>query len=546
MILYNGKPVTKFEILNMEEDTLREFFEGLEDNDRVELLSSLSDEEMLEVFRRLDTDQAAEALTDLDDEEISKLISDMPFSDSVALINELEEEERDELLKEHQDISKKLNNLKQDFLLLHPKDVANKIDEMTEDERSQFFNLFNAEELAEFFACLDEEDAAKYLQELSDNKASDVLENMYTSDAVDIINELDDDDKDTYLELMDDDTKDEMEELSEYADDEVGSIMDTDFIEISASMDVKEAMKVLVNEAPDVATINTLFVVDNDKFVGTLDFRRLIVTKSPCKIASIMDEKDKYCLDTDNTEYAIKLINDYDIYALPVLKDEKIVGIVTIDSSLETLSDEQEEDYNQLAGLTGEHEDDETIMMKVKRRIPWLSILICLDLIVCLLISAFEGVINELTVLVLFQPVILGLSGNVGTQSLAVCVRSLANNELNSPKNKIKHILSELRNGFSLGLIISVLTFGVCLAFLKISKSGVVDGVDESIKIAVIVATSILASLSLSSLFGCLMPIVFNSLHIDPAAASGPFITTLNDVLAITTYFTLASILLSL
>ena len=310
MILYKGEPITKFEILNMEEDALREFFDGLEDSDRVELLSTLTDEEMLEVFRRLDTDQAAEALTDLDEEEISKLISDMPFSDSVALINELEDEERADLLKEHQDISKKLNNLKQDFLMLHPKDVANKIDEMTEDERSQFFNLFTASELSEFFACLDEEDAAKYLQELSDNKASDILENMYTSDAVDIINELSDDDKDTYLELMDEDTKDEMEELSEYADNEVGSIMDTDFILIDANMDVKEAMKILIKNAPDVATINTLFVEDSGIFVGTLDFRKLIVKKSPCIIKDIMDEKDKYCLDTDNTEYAIKLIND--------------------------------------------------------------------------------------------------------------------------------------------------------------------------------------------------------------------------------------------
>ena len=546
MIQMNGKVITKFEILNMAEEELRELFDSISNEDRLEILNSLTEEEMITIFERLDPSRAASALVELDEDEVSKLLSDMPFDESIALINELEEEERDDLLKSNQDISKKLNNLKQDFLMLHPKDVANKIDEMSIEEREQFFNLFTASELSEFFACLDEEDAAKYLQELSDNKASDILENMYTSDAVDIINELSDDDKDAYLDLMDQDTKEEFEELSEYSDDEVGSIMDTDFILIDANMDVKEAMKILVKNAPDVATINTLFVQRDNKFVGTLDFRRLIVTKSPCKIEEIMDEKDKYCEDTDSTEYAIKLINDYDIYALPVLKDEQIVGIVTIDSSLETLSDEQEEDYNQLAGLTGEHEDNETVLMKVKRRIPWLSILICLDLIVCLLISAFENVINELTVLVLFQPVILGLSGNVGTQSLAVCVRSLANNELSTKKNKFKHILYELRNGFTLGFIISILTFIVCFAFLKITKAGIINDVDSSLRVALIVATSILASLSLSSLFGCLMPIVFNSLHIDPAAASGPFITTLNDVLAITTYFTLASILLAL
>lgn len=546
MILKNGEIITKFELLNMEVEELRKIIEEMDDLERVELFNSLSEEEMLDILSKLEKDQAAEVLIELDDDDASKIIEELPFDESVALINELEEEERNDLLEGHDTLSNKLNNLKEDFLLLHPKDVANKIDEMDDDERKAFFNLFTASELSDFFAELDEEDAAKYLHELSDNKASDILENMYTADAVDIINELEDEDKDAYLDLMDNEIKDEMEELSEYQDDEVGSIMNTDFILIDADMDVKDAMKVLVKGAPDAITINTLFVEENGLFVGTLDFRDLIIKKSPCKIRDIMDEKDKYCLVSDNTEYAIKLINDYDIYALPVLKDGRIEGVVTIDDSLEALSDEQEEDYNQLAGLSGEHEEDETVLTKVKRRIPWLATLICLDLVVCLLISAFEGVINELTVLVFFQPVILGLSGNVGMQSLAVCVRSLSNNELITFKQKIKHIVFELRNGFALGLIISILTFGACFLFLTLTKSGVVNGIDQSLKIALIVSISILGSLSLSCLFGCLMPIIFNSLHIDPAAASGPFITTLNDLLAITTYFSLAMLLLAM
>ena len=169
MIEKDNMKITKFEILNMEQDELRELFDTIDDKERVELLDSLTDEEMLSVFEKLELSQAAVALSDLYEEDVSKLISDMPFDESVALINELEEEERNDLLNEHHEISEKLNNLKEDFLLLHPKDVANKIDEMTIEEREQFFNLFNAKELADFFACLDEEDAARYFQELSDN-----------------------------------------------------------------------------------------------------------------------------------------------------------------------------------------------------------------------------------------------------------------------------------------------------------------------------------------------------------------------------------------
>ncbi len=544
MIKRNDKSITKFELLNLNDEELNELFESITDIEKNELRLTLTKEEISQIFNRLEPDLASKLIVDFKDDDVKKILEEMPFDDSIALINELEEDERDNYLNNSKEILNKLESLKADFLLLHPKDVANKIDEMTNEERESFFNLFTAEELSEFFACLDEEDAAKYLHSLSDNKASDVLENMYTDDAVDIINELDEEDATNYLDLMDEDTIKNLESLSEYDEGVVASIMNTDFIGVDASMDVKEAMKILVEKAPDVVVINTLFVSENDKYIGTLDFRKLIVTKSPCKIKDITDINTKYCKVEDDIEYAIKLIDDYDIYALPVLDGEKIAGIVTIDDGFEALQDEREEDYNQLAGLTGEREENETIKSKIVRRIPWLSILIILDLFVCLLISSFEDIINQFTVLVLFQPVILGLSGNVGMQSLAVCVRSLSNNELSSKSKRLKHILLELRNGMVLGILIAVLAFVIAFLFLTITKAGMINEENKTIGISLVVSISIFASLSLSCMFGCLMPILFNSLHIDPSAASGPFITTLNDIIAISTYFLLAIMLL--
>lgn len=546
MLNKNEIKITKYEVLNMDAVELNELFESLSDNELFDLVKDYEYEDYLILVPKLSSDLSAKLLLLLDEDVAKKILGALNFRESVAIINELEEDKRNSYLNSNTQFSERIENLKNDFLLLHPKDVANKISEMDDDTKKRFFSLFTAEELSEFFAYLDEEDAAKYLGFLSDNKASDVLENMDVDDAVDIINELDDENKENYLELMDDEIKDEIEEISEYSDDEVGSIMNTNFIEIDTEMDVKDAMKLLVKMAPDVDVINTLFVCEEGKYVGTLDFRKLIVTKTPCKIKEITDYNSKYCEVYDNIEHAIQLIDDYDIYALPVLKEGMLEGIVTIDDGFEALQSERAEDYNQLAGLTGEREEKESIFLNIRRRMPWLAILIVLDLLVCLLITSFENIISHVTVLVFFQSVILGLSGNVGMQSLAVCVRSLSNGELSNKKLKFKHILSELRNGIALGLIIAILSFVACFLFLKISKSGIVEGVDESLKVASIVSLSIFASLSLSSTFGCFMPIVFNSLNIDPAAASGPFITTLNDIIAISIYFTLAILLFSL
>ena len=544
MIKVNDKVITKYELLNMESEQVNELLKSLNEAELKELYADLTKDELSSLIKLLDSDIASELIVSLNDEEIKEILEDIPFEESVALINELEEEEREDILEKHKDLSNKLDSLKSDFLTLHPKDVADKIDEMDDEEREEFFNLFSANELADFFAYLDEEDAAKYLHILSDNKASDVLENMYVDDAVDIINELEDEDKDNYLELMDDETVEELNEVSEYSEDEVGSIMSTDYIALDSEMDVKEAMKVLVEGAPDASTINTLFVSDKDKFLGVLDFRKLIVTKSPCKVRDITNTNIKYCLATDSINDAINLIDSYDIYALPVLEGEELKGIVTIDDGFEALESKREEDYNQLAGLSGERSEDESVITKVKRRMPWLATLIFLDLVVCVLISMFEDVINQFTVLVLFQPVILGLSGNVGMQSLAVCVRSISNNELDNKKKKTKHVFFELRNGLTLGLIIGILTFVVTYLFLLVTKSGIIDGIDKGLAIATVVSVSIVVALSLSCLLGCLLPLLFNAIKVDPSAASGPFITTLNDVIAISTYFSLAMLLL--
>ena len=532
----------KSELMEMNQEELSVYIDSLTNEEIKALIKQFSDEELSEFIDKLDDDSQVIIFNNIEESKGLDIINDMDFNDAVSVINEFEEEQRDRYLKNFdKEKLNKLIELKEKHLSMHPKDVAFKLQDLDDEEREEFFDLFTASELAEFFSYLDSEDAKEYITSLSDNKASDILEEMDVDDAVDVINELDKDDKESYLELMDKDTKEELETLANYDEDEAASIMDTSYLEVDGNKDVKDAMKILVKNAPDVNLISTIFVSVDNKFYGTLDFRKLIVTKSPCLVKDITQTETKTVNLHDRIEEVINMTDDYDIYALPVLDDEKLVGIITIDDVLDRMKEEKEEDYNQLAGMSGDTDVNISVMSRIKNRLPWLLILCILDLFVCVVISSFENVISSMTLLVLFEPIVLGIAGNVGTQSLAVCVRSISYNELKTKKAKAKHILKEFRNGLMIGIIISVMVFFVSYLYIRfIAKTPNID----IIKVSLIISVSILLAITFSCLFGCLVPIIFDSLHIDPAAASGPFITTLNDILAIVIYFSLASIFL--
>ena len=205
------------------------------------------------------------------------------------------------------------------------------------------------------------------------------------------------------------------------------------------------------------------------------------------------------------------------------------------------------EDYARFAGLTEEEDIDESIFQSVKKRIPWLIVLLVLGLCQSFLMTGFERVVATLPVIVFFQTLVLGMSGNTGTQSLAVTIRMLSTED-NPRKKIIKTILKEIRIGFTNGLLLSMLAFAFVFLFLRITNQGVTDGVDyfileEAIKGSCIVASALLIAMTVSSFVGAFVPILFSKIKIDPAVASGPFITTINDVTAMLIYYSLAAVL---
>lgn len=435
-----------------------------------------------------------------------------------------------------------LQTLKVELEKYHELELAQILSKLDSDKQNALMGLFTDHEIAAILVYMDVDNTTEILEEIDQEKAASIINEMEPDDATDILDEIEDDQAKLILDLLDEEVKEDIKELSKYADDTAGSIMNTNYLKAYVNWDVKEAMKALVRDAPEVETLNTILVVDNDeKLVGTLDLKKLIVTKSPRKVEEIMLSHFQSVNVSDKIEDVIKLIRDYDTYLMPVLEQGTIKGIITMDDAFDALTDVVEEDYAKLAGLTEEVEATDGVTSSVKKRIPWLIILLFLDLAVSLIIGNYGKIIAAIPLLAFFQAAVLGLAGNAGTQSLAIAVRKLGDKNNCTNKSIFKNIFKEVGLGFFTGLVLGIVSFGLVVGMLYLKKE-----VDiPPIKIGLVLGVAICLAVTVSNFFGSLVPVVFYKLKIDPAVASGPFITTINDIIVVVVYFGIAMILLS-
>ncbi len=433
----------------------------------------------------------------------------------------------------------------------HDYDLAKAFLTLAEDERKQIMLLFTNNELAKIIAYFDIPIAIDTFVSFGRDKAAEIINEMEPDDANDILNEMTEKQVAIVMPLLDKEVQEDISSLSLYDNLSVGSIMNSNYLHIGIGSDVKDAMRLVVKEAPDVETVSTIFVTDsNGMFEGAIDLKKLIVTKSPCLVETIMNANVHTVEATADYHSALKDVQDYDIYALPVVDKGVLKGIITMDDAFEVLTDEAESDYAHLAGLTEDQDVDETIKQSIKKRIPWLAILLVLDIGVSIIDSFFEGVIENWPVLILFQSSILGLAGNCGTQSLAVAVRKLSDNDLND-KDAIKHhLFKESSLGFCLGLILGIASFCFVSILLTVIPSLNIVGAHETlatpVAVGFAVGFAIFVAISISNFVGSFTPIIFDKCHIDPAVASGPFITTINDIVALVVYFLVAYLVLAI
>ncbi len=428
----------------------------------------------------------------------------------------------------------------------HPYDISEALLVMSETERQKVYSWLNKEKLAKVFEHISEERAADFILELDKSLAADVLTLMEIDDAVDILQHLKFDDSTEFFVLLDETKRNQIRKLSKYKHLTAGSEMNSDFIKLNPGMDVKDAMKLLVSQANTIEMIETLFVTDeNDVLVGVVDLKDLIVAKHPKKIENIMDSNFYAVNVLDGIQEVVKDIQKYDTLAMPVLnEDKKIEGIITMYDAMDIIEETAHDDYAKLAGLPAEDDVYDSAKTSAKKRLPWLVLLLFMNMIVSTVLASYEETIAAIAVLVLFQPLILGMAGNIGTQSLAVTILRISRETLRTKVNVIKHITSEFLVGVINGVILGVLAFLTSWILLNILPLGQIDSTITPFRVAGVVGLSVVSSLSVSALLGSLIPVILNKLRVDPAVASGPFITTINDVTALMVYFTLASVLL--
>ncbi len=429
----------------------------------------------------------------------------------------------------------------------HENDIAGAFEQLEPEERKRLYDILGAETFSEIFAYV--ENVEQYIEEMGVKTAAKVLENMDSDDAVDILDEIDDETEKKIVSLMDEESSQDIQLIRSYDDDEIGSRMTTNFILIKNDLTIKQAMTALVEQAGDNDNISTIYVEDEDgRFYGAIELKDLIRARVQDKLEPLISTSYPYVRDHEHIADCLERIREYTEDSFPVLsEDGKVLGIITAQDIVEVVDEEMGEDYAKLAGLTAEEDLNEPIKASIKKRIPWLITLLFLGLIVSSAIGIFEDkVVALLPIIAVFQSMVFDMAGNTGTQSLAVTIRVLMDESV-SGKQKAKLIFKEVRVGMCNGLILGLTAFAVVglyiLAF-KRPETLNMPVAQYAFTISGCIAFSLFTAMIIASLVGTTIPMVLHKIHIDPAVASGPMITTVNDLIATMVYYGLALALL--
>ena len=429
-----------------------------------------------------------------------------------------------------------IDEFRKEFLAMHTYEQSEYFEDSDEEIRQRIFEVLSPEEVADFFEQLeiDEDEYESLFDTMDAEYASKVLEDMSYDNAVDIMNKLSKQKIVSLLTLMKREDAKEIKALLHYEEDTAGGIMTTEYISLKATMPVKEAMMHVKEQAPDAETIYVIFTVnDNKQLAGVLSLRDLIVAENDAYIEDIMSERVISANAADDQEDVAQKMRDYDFIAMPVVDyQDHLLGIITIDDILDVMDEEASEDYSRLAGVSDVDATNDSIIKTARKRLPWLIILTFLGMITATILGSFEDTLSQVALLAAFIPIISGMSGNSGTQSLAVSVRNISTGEIYE-QSKFKVALRETGSGFLSGLICSILLFLIIMILYG-----------QPI-LAVIVGASLTIAMTVGTLVGSMIPLVMDKLKIDPAVASGPFITTINDIVSMLIYFGLATSFMS-
>lgn len=424
----------------------------------------------------------------------------------------------------------------------HENDIAEVLPTLTAAERKKIYRILDTAMVSHILEYAECSDAAAYLEEMDLKKAAQIVEYMESDSALEILGALGKEKKTNLIECMDETVKKELALISSFDEDEIGSKMTANYIFIRENITVKQAMRSLVEQASTNDNISTIFVMDEKEvFYGAIDLKELIIARQDTELQSLVMTSYPYVYGHELIDDCIEQLKDYSEDLIPVLDNNNhILGVITSQSIIQVVDDEMGEDYARLAGLTAEEDLKEPLLESMKKRLPWLFVLLGLGVLVSSVVGMFEQVVSQLTLIMCFQSLILDMAGNVGTQSLAVTIRVLMDETLTG-RQKMGLVLKEMKIGFSNGLLLGITSFVAVGIYICLVKG---KEVTMAFAVSGCIGVSLLVAMVISSAVGTLIPLFFKKIHVDPAVASGPLITTVNDLVAVVTYYGLSWILL--
>jgi len=415
----------------------------------------------------------------------------------------------------------------------HPADIAEIFDLLNLSNATYLFKLLDSEKTAEALMEIDDDDREKILKNLSAEEIADEIDELDTDDAADIIAELPHERiTEVISEIDDDEHVKDIVDLLQYEEGTAGSLMAKELVKVQEIWTVPVCVRSMRDQAKDVTRVHSIYVVDkNEELIGRLSLKDLLVASDKSRISDIYIPKVDSVNVKDEVEDVARLMQKYDLEAIPVVDDKNhLQGRITIDDIVDLIKEEAEKDYQMAAGITEDVEADDSILEKTKARLPWLILGLFGGLAAASIMGGFEDALLSFPELFYFTPLIAAMAGNVGVQSSAIIVQGLANDNIRgSMANRmIKEIGLSLINGVILAGLIFV--FGIFLNY--------------NVNISLTISISLIIVIIIASLIGTFVPLILDKKGIDPAVATGPFITTSNDIFGIFIFFFIAKLIL--
>jgi magnesium transporter len=422
---------------------------------------------------------------------------------------------------------------------LHPADIAEILNKLEKDEVVYIIRLLPDDVSADVVSELDEELQEIVLKNLSPEEITEIVEELQTDEAADLLSELSPEQTQEIITSIEDtDHAKDIVDLLRYEEDTAGGLMGKELVKVNENWNILRAVAEMRKQAENMPQVHTIYVVDDEgRLKGRLSLKRLLTTSTKAAIKDVYNSNIHYVRVTDPAREVAHLMQKYNLFVIPVV-DERghLVGQITLDDVMDYVQEEAEKDYQMAVGLADEVEPDDSIKTMIKARLPWLVVALLGGFLSVIVLNGFNAALNKYATLFFFTPLIAATAGNVGVQSSAIIVQALAKGNLKG--SIFKRLLKEIMLSFINGLVLAMLL----LLVGKLLLGHILHGFN--VMMAITVAVSLIVVIINASLVGTFVPLILDKYGIDPAVATGPFITTSNDIVGLFLFFTIAKLIL--